>query len=784
MANLGEDLRAAFRLFWSRAGFAWAVIVTIALATGFLGVTTSLATALTTPRVARIGDPSRVVAFYRTDASNQFAPASIAELDIITTALPEIESAAAVDAGTSVMLGVRESWITVRAGMVRGELFETLGVTVRKLFAPAVPIAGDARKPTPRILIGERLAQRIFPGGIDGREQLVRVNGRAHAVVGIVPADFTGLRIGSAIDLWTIDPPARTSASDAAEIVTVVGRLRAAATFDDVVRRLAVLPGPALTVVPFDRIDPVYRAAARPIALVLVVAGVMVLAAACTNLATLAMSHYTTRLAEFAIRASVGGTPHRLSRQLATEGIVLAFGACVLTGVAAFWSRQLLFAWLSPEQAAAVEWRSGVAEIALPVTASFMACAIVFALCARRGSGLGLPLLSSIGRDLSRAARGERPHSALVVVQVAVACCLVVAMVLVHGALQKAMESGAGTVADHVAVVSTFAPTRYADKARGARFQHSALERVALAPGVTSAAWTSTLPLVSASQAGYTRDLAAGYANYRTVIVSSGYFTTMKHDIVEGREFTSRDDRIDTGAVVVNTAFAQRVFPDGAIGGTLFGDDRGRMTIVGVAADARYRKMEDHPEPTVYLPMSKRYLAGFHLVVRTAGPAAPVVGDIADLLRAIDSVEIDRETTLARHLQTAVKRDRVAEVTVLASGLLIVGFAMTGPFLLTRHAVTSRSDELAIRLAFGARGKHIVGLALSHALRASLVGIVLGEAAAISLAVFVAPSTGIAPGAVTSTFVWTGLALTGTCAVAAFVPALGACFVRPMAALR
>src|SRR5687768_9852747 len=57
-------------------------------------------------------------------------------------------------------------------------------------------------------------------------------------------------------------------------------------------------------------------AAIRPVALVLLAAGGMVVIAACANLATLSMSHYRTRLGEFAIRASVGGTPRRLLRQL------------------------------------------------------------------------------------------------------------------------------------------------------------------------------------------------------------------------------------------------------------------------------------------------------------------------------------------------------------------------------------------------------------------------------------------------------------------------------------
>ncbi len=223
----------------------------------------------------------------------------------------------------------------------------------------------------------------------------------------------------------------------------------------------------------------------------------MVLVAACASLATLSMSHYRTRLGEFAIRASIGGTPRRLVRQLYTEGLVLSLGACALGGVFAFWSRQLLFSWLSPEQAAIVEDGMSAGATIAASAVSLTACALVFFACARAAAGLGLPLLFSESDSLSSAVKGARPRRVLVVVQVAVACALLVGAAMLRSGMNHALQTGPGITADHVVVIYAIAPSRYADPWRGRRFQQQALEQVERVPGVISANWTNTLPLVA-----------------------------------------------------------------------------------------------------------------------------------------------------------------------------------------------------------------------------------------------------------------------------------------------
>lgn len=523
--------------------------------------------------------------------------------------------------------------------------------------------------------------------------------------------------------------------------------------------------------------------AIQPVAIVLLLAGVMVLLAACANLATLSMSHYQTRLGEFAIRACIGGTSSQLVRQLAIEGIVLATTACVAGGLFAFWSRQLMFAWLSPEQAAVVEdSMSAGATLAAGIVA-LLACAVVVFACARTAAGLGLPLLQAEGQDLAAAARGMRPRRRLVVVQVATACVLLVGATLLPHGMNHALATGPGTTAREVVTIHAIAPDRYSDVAGGRRFQLAALERIARLPGVISVASTTTLPLVSATKSGFADNPHGEFMPYDTIVVSSGYFATMQHPVSLGNEFSASDDRIE-GRVVINQQMADAMFPRNPIGQHLYADNGKRMQVIGVVTNVRYRKMERPVAPTVYLPLSSRFLSGSHIVARTVGDAEPRVAAIVETLRANDHPRIERETTLKLHLQSAVRRDRIAMVFVAACGLLVLLFAVSGPYLLTRHAVTSRYDELAVRLAFGARGKHIFGLVLAQSARATIAGILLGEAAALIAVAMLTGVTGVTAGAASRTSFVTGAVLLALSAIASTVPALKAYRVSPAAALR
>jgi len=136
------------------------------------------------------------------------------------------------------------------------------------------------------------------------------------------------------------------------------------------------------------------------------------------------------------------------------------------------------------------------------------------------------------------------------------------------------------------------------------------------------------------------------------------------------------------------------------------------------------------------------------------------------------------------HLQTAVRRDRVASVFVTACALLIVVFAISGPYLLTRHFVNSRHQELAVRLAIGARGRHIAWLVLFQAAKATAAGVLIGGVGALVLAASLGRLTGETLASTTPLAFGAAALLAMSCATSAVLPALRIFRLSPAAALR
>lgn len=107
---------------------------------------------------------------------------------------------------------------------------------------------------------------------------------------------------------------------------------------------------------------------------------------------------------------------------------------------------------------------------------------------------------------------------------------------------------------------------------RQLEFYDQLLELLGHLPGARSAALAMPLPLTGSSMTvGFDIDgrTAPPSARPRSdiAIVSPGFFQTAGIPLLEGREFTDRDDSNSNPVLVVNRAFADRFFP---------GEKRGR----------------------------------------------------------------------------------------------------------------------------------------------------------------------------------------------------------------
>src|SRR5262249_48493471 len=115
-------------------------------------------------------------------------------------------------------------------------------------------------------------------------------------------------------------------------------------------------------------------------------------------------------------------------------------------------------------------------------------------------------------------------------------------------------------------------------------------------------------------------------------------FRTMGIPIVRGRGFLDSDNKTAPRVVVVSQSLANRLWPGqdpiGQILRTPLDSANNRMTVVGVAKDAHYRKLRES-SPVIYQEWRQAFWNPY-VAVRMRGTPSTVVAAIRRELLAID----------------------------------------------------------------------------------------------------------------------------------------------------
>jgi predicted permease len=469
----------------------------------------------------------------------------------------------------------------------------------------------------------------------------------------------------------------------------------------------------------------------------------LLLVVVCANVAGLVLVRSVGRRGEIAARLALGAGRLRIVGQLMIESLVLAVPAAAAglvlprfaepfigaaeTNVAAF----PLFFNVEPD-------RFVIGFTLLIAWASAFIYGLVPAIHTSR-----VDLVSVLKDDLSPQGRSRGSWRAtLVVAQIAMALVLLIGTGLVLRSLDSAMRADAGFDPNQVSWVTLDARAAGYDEASSRRIYDQLLEAVAGDARIQSAALASYLPLSlidwqnwGVKPEGYEqrRDESLTFA---LNTVTPGYFRTLRIPLLAGREFDDSDTSSADGVAIVNETFARRFWgsASAAIGKRF--DSNGWRTIVGVARDMKYARLDESPRPYFYVPFSQAYSAfrGLTLEVRASEPPAAVMERIRAHVRAIDpEMPIVESGTLAGQMRSAVSiYETVARVLGMI-GVLAIGLVAIGIYGLVAYTIRQSAHDIGIRTALGAGPRDITRRYLASGARLGIVGVLLGVVAAFAV---------------------------------------------------
>ena len=824
--DLGNDVRYALRILRKSPGFTAAAVISLALGIGINTAVFSLINAILL-RTLPVKNPEQLVAF---NHRNDFSYPMYQDLRDGNTVLSGLLCRFTIPAS----MNAEGQTDRISAELVSGNYFQVLGVQalIGRTLTP-----DDTRVPgaQPVAVLSNGFWRRRFGSdpGIVGKT--IRLDGHPMTVVGITPAGFQGTEVGVSPDVRVPITMVRAMLPDLPSDLDMnsrgwtwldlVGRLKDGvaraqaesalnafyvhAHEDEVHGVFTDIPPSAKARVLSERlrlepgstgVSDLRETFSRQL-WVLMAAVSIVLLIACMNVASLLLARAMARQREIAVRLALGASRVRVVRQLITESVILVLIATAASVVIARWGSHMLASFL-PERRL---------PVALNVDPDFrvLAFAVIVSLAAGILFGLA-PALQLTRSAVAPALKAQTSLSglrgsltlrkSLTIAQVALSLLLLEGAGLFVRTLRNLKAVDIGYDRENVLLLELVPLLNSYSNDQSARFFERVIEKVNQLPGVRSASIGSMGLLgpglriegVRAEGENTPRAEGGGWINS----VSPKYFETLKVPLLRGRSFTAHDTKSAPKVAIVNQTLARRFFSDSkAVGRHLRIGDVTNVEIVGVVRDGKYKDVREEPrnviavrgEPpnVVYVPFEQSVVEQMTLYVRTVGDPAKVTAAIRREVQAVDTnVPIYNVRTLEAQLDESLSQERLVATLSSWFGAFALLLASIGLYGVLAYGVTSRTNEIGLRMALGAERSGVIWMVLREALVLVAVGAAIGVPLALALARSVSSLLyGLKP-TDSLTVLAAVVLLFAVAALASYLPARRAARVDPMIALR
>ena len=822
MRDLFAEFRQALRSLARTPGFSLAVILTLGLGVGANTAIFSVVDGVLL-RPAPFENLDRLTMVWETDRKSGTTrePASQPDYFDFQERTRSFERLAAFSPITVTLTPDAGDPLRVPALWVSHEFLPLVGI--RPLLGTNFTAEQDQRDGPSVALISEALWTERFQRSRSVVGSSIRVGETPFTIIGVLPAsaDFGTLQVlgvaayrrGFAdrggqqrVEIW-IPLQADRTADRGNHPIFMIGRLSSGSSVNLAQQEMGAIAADLERLYPapndgrginVEPLSSVVFGGVKPALLVLVGAVALVLLVACANVANLLLARGAARGREVMVRAALGASLTRLTRQFLVESALLT-GAGVLVGLVLARAGLALLLALAPGNiprvsAVGIDARVLAVTLALAVLVG-VTFGMVPAIQARR-RGANLSLQGEASRSASAGREQRRYRSALVVAELALAVMLLVGAGLLIKSLWRLYQVDPGFQVQGVLKAEFQLPAKYPQRRSDwprwqeiRRFSAEVRRRVAALPGVSSVAIAGAHPL----EAGYTSSIsvvgreaeAADWPEPSIRMVDGGYQATLRVPVVEGRGLSDSDDLNAPPVVAINQTARRRFFEGRPALGQriqLWGSDR---TVVGVYADERFHGLAAEASPAVYLPAGQGPIPNGSILVRVARDPAAFAPALRGVVREVEpEVVLSAVEPLVETLSqsNAQRRFTMLVLGVFAGVALLL--AMVGVHGVLSYTVAQRSREIGIRMALGADRQNVGRLVVGQGARLAIAGLTIGLLGALAAArVLETLLYGVRPHD-PATFGAVALGLGAVALLASWLPARRAAATDPMVALR
>jgi putative ABC transport system permease protein len=542
-----------------------------------------------------------------------------------------------------------------------------------------------------------------------------------------------------------------------------------------------------------------YRGLKEPL-LMIQGAVLLVLLIACSNVMSLLLANASARKREVTIRSAIGASRRRIVVQLLTESGLLAVLAGAL-GLALSYlgDRLLTFEMLRYNldrpnaHVIGIDWR-----VLAFATAAIMATGIICGLTpALHSSRIDLSdALKSGGAAVTDERGRRRLHNVLVAGEIGMALALLTSGSLLVRGFVRILHADLRVDPSRTVRTAVFS-RKDSSTSQRLLFYQQILERLNSAPEVTAAAADDFEGSVFVRAEGQPPAPNGQEPTADCIVVTPEYFKGINSRLLAGRSFTDDDGESTPAVAIVNQTLARQYWPhtspiaahitlvDNVYSGRSSGFSQ-PLEIIGVFRDVGLEALGTR-KPILFVPLRQypHTPPGLDLRVQTSLRASSAVGAIRDAIFAVDRQQRPDIRVLSDEVARVYDGLRSMLLLLWIAALMALLMSTAGIFGVVSYTVSSRTREIAIRLALGARYRDVLVQILRAALAMLLGGMLFGLIASVGVTHLISSIEffGVS-GTDIYAFAMAAVLLTATALLACYTPARRAAKVKPMVALR